>query len=167
MRATLKYIKKEMIVGAGIYLCGILLGVFLFRNKGLEMVPQSLGVAEVFFNNIKIASLILVLGWITMGIGSSILMFVNGATLGGSVMGVMNQYSFRPILTAVLPHVVFEIIGLVCFTAISYETMKLLLNTITKREMKMLYIKKDLIILGVGILFLMIAALIEGTISRV
>jgi len=167
MRATIMYIKKEMIVGAGIYFCGIILGVLLFRNKCLEMVPQSLGVAEIFFNNIKIASIILVLGWITVGIGSSVLMFINGATLGGTVMGVINQYSFRPILTAVLPHVVFEIIGLVCFTAVSYETMKLLLNAITKRKIKMLYIKKDLITLGMGILFLMIAALIEGTISRV
>lgn len=167
MWTTIKYIKKEMLVGVTIYFVGIILGVFMFRNRGIEMDPQTLSVGEVLINNFKIALILLVLGWITMGIGSSILMLINGATLGGSVMGVINQYSVEPILTAVLPHVIFEITGLVCFTAISYETMKLLLNAVTKRETKMIYIRKDLSILGMGTAFLLVAAIIEGTISRV
>ncbi len=167
MWTTLKYIKKEMLMAGGIYLVGILFGVFLFRNTGVEMEPQSLGVVAVLGNNLKVAAFLLLLGWFTVGIGSGILMFVNGATLGGSVMGVVNQYSIEPVLTAVLPHVIFEIIGLVCFTAISFETLKLLLNTITKREMKMIYIRKDLSILSMGAVFLLVAAIIEGTISRV
>lgn len=167
MWTNLKYIKKEMLAAGGIYILGILLGVLLFRNTGVEMEPQSLGIGEVLLNNIKIAFILLALGLVTVGIGSSILMFFNGATLGGSVMGVVNQYSMEPIITAVLPHVLFEIIGLVCFTAISFETLKLLLNVITKREMKMVYIRKDLSILGMGFVFLLVAAVIEGTISRV
>ncbi len=167
MKGSYKYIKKNVFIAFVIYSLGIALGVLIYKNKTLDMVPQRLGIAAIFLNNIKTAFLILIVGLITVGIGSALLMLINGAVLGGAVMGVVNAYSFKPIISGILPHFMFETIGLAIFTAISFESLKLLLNVITKREMQKVYLKKDLFLIFCGTVFLLLAAIIEGTVSRV
>lgn len=131
---SVKYISKSFLMAGLIYFIGIIFGLVLYKNKELIIQPQNLGFLEIFINNYKIALIMLIGGFISLGIVSSFLLFFNGAVLGGIVMGIYNAYSIKPLITGVLPHFFFEITGLLIATAISYESIRILRFIIGKRK---------------------------------
>lgn len=166
LKKVFTYIKKEMLVAICIYMIGIILGIVMFYDKKIAMNPQELGFAEILTNNLKVALIVLVSGLLTCGIGSSIIMIFNGATLSGSIMVAINMDATKSIFTAVLPHLFFEIMAYLLILSISFETSKLLLNSIKKDKIRMIYLKKDTIIFGLAICLLIVAAIIEGNVSK-
>lgn len=160
-------IKKQIFISFSFYFIGILVGMFLSRNQKYTTNPQNLKFAYIFLNNYKLSILIIIIGLITVGIASSIILFANGVILGDILIGVFNKYSILPILTGVAPHFVFEVLALCIATSISYESIKLIRFLIDKNYTNKVYISKILSNFFAMTVLFFIAALIETNIAHV
>ncbi|SDY00077.1 stage II sporulation protein M [Lachnobacterium bovis] len=164
---TIIYFKNEIIISFIVYLIGFIGGVLIFLNKKLAVRPKNMKTIELLLNNTKTAILILFIGIVTAGIGSCIIMIINGAILGGVVEGAINAGSYDAIRTGIFLHAGFEIVALIFFMSISLETVKLVLNAVMDRPPKIIHLKFDIILFFDALFLLIIAALIEGNISYV
>ncbi|NJE26699.1 stage II sporulation protein M [Thermococcus sp. MV5] len=122
----------------------------------------------IFINNVKVIILLSFGGVLTLG-GLTILNIVfNGIILGVMAHAYLYLGSFRTFLLLILPHGIFEIPGLIIAgTAgfkIPYELLRFALGkkeeTISKEDAKEFFK-----LVGISILLIFIAALIESTIT--
>ena len=164
---TFRYMKISIVFSFCVYLVGVFIGGCVFWNKKIKIHPMKINSLVILNNNIKTAVLILFIGLITAGIGSTLLMLINGGILGGTILGAINLNNFNAIKTGIVPHAGFEIMALCLFMAVSLESNKLLRNIFLDKKEEVVHIKYDIIAIADGIILLIIAALIEGNISYV
>ncbi|GEP64806.1 hypothetical protein CBE01nite_25740 [Clostridium beijerinckii] len=160
-------IKKQILISFSFYFIGIIVGMFLSRNQEYTTNPQNLKFAYIFFNNYRLSILIIIIGLITVGIGSSIMLFTNGVILGDILIGVFNKYSVWPILTGVAPHFIFEISALCIATSISYESIRFIRLLLDKNYTNKVHIGRILSNFVTMTVLFFVAALIETNIAHI
>lgn len=144
-----------------------MLGIIFFRNKTYTIHKQSLKFFQIFFNNYKLAILIIITGLITVGILSTLIIFVNGILLGDILIGVYNKYSLSPILTGVAPHFIFELSALCIAAAISYESIKIIRVLFNEKYTNKIHIKSLFINFILMTILFIVASIIEVNISYI
>jgi uncharacterized membrane protein SpoIIM required for sporulation len=120
----------------------------------------------LFFTNLKVGLLILLVGFITGGIASVILFTWNLFSLGMLISGINSSFS-NPLIVIenqILPHAVTEILAFFIWTYLSFEGIPFMRKIVINSEFAIELIPSPkLLIVPTGLLAL--SALIESFIS--
>ena len=168
MRENKKYFKLCVVFSIVVFFIGIFFGC-LGPNNISSLAPEDSTFSAIFTNNIKVSLAILILGTITGGIFSQLVIFINGFIIGQLIMFMYNENLLFYLFTGLLPHVFFELFGLSLFIGISHIPLLILVRWLRKNEFHLN--KNDvlfyLVIFFIGIVLIGSAALIESNISSV
>ncbi|CAL8901615.1 stage II sporulation protein M [Bacillus pumilus] len=118
---------------------------------------------EIFFNNLFVSILILVSGIVSLGLLSSIIIFLNGFFLGAFFISYTYIYGIDIALFYIIFHSPMEIIGLFLFYFVSFDISKQIMFYIISKD-KISFKPKGKIYfsqLTTGFLLLFIASIIE------
>ena len=148
------------------FLCGLHFGC----NSPRVAAHNRLSMWTVLSNNLRVGGLIILLGLISLGVGSLILIAYNQVIFGAAVSGVYMQSGWEPIVTGVLPHALPELAATAICGVLGFESWRAL--RIIKRRIvsgdKIPFGAKGIIVLGCCALGLyLLGAIIESTISYV
>ncbi|AST00378.1 hypothetical protein B9L19_14795 [Geobacillus thermocatenulatus] len=152
----------------GVYVVCFALGAGIFSQR-LAIHPTSMEFGTTFGHNLLVGAILMVGGWLTLGMANTLYLAYNAAMFGVIVKGVMKGYGMQPLITGVVPHAVPEIIGHVLFCTLGYETWRFL-QIIKKRargEEETLYIRDILLLLVLAVVLLVISAWLESKVSHV
>ncbi|MDR0739012.1 MAG: stage II sporulation protein M [Oscillospiraceae bacterium] len=175
-RLIRKYFKLEQtqknisLIILCVYFLGIFYGLIQGRNSKIlqNKVSKSLSPSKIFDNNLSVFLNILILGGFTGGIYSLVVIFINGMIVGQAFAFLHIKNRLYQIFTAFLPHTFFEISGFSAFCFCSFLPICLLLQFLKNNEkISFKIIFKSLSLLFFGVTMLLLAALIEGGVSRI
>lgn len=149
---------------------GFLCGLHFGSNSPRVAAHNRLSMWTVLSNNLRVGGLIILLGLISLGVGSLILIAYNQVIFGAAVSGVYMQSGWEPIVTGVLPHALPELAATAICGVLGFESWRAL--RIIKRRIvsgdKIPFGAKGIIVLGCCALGLyLLGAIIESTISYV
>lgn len=161
---SFKYFKIQILIATLVYSSELLSGMIFFRNNFYDINPQKLTFLKIFTTNFGVAMIIIIFGLLSCGIMSITILFANGLLLGDILIGVYNKYGTMPLITGILPHFFFEIIGLILATCISFETYKLLYN-LKHENIKIIRFSHNLRMLILMIVLIFLAAIIESNLK--
>ncbi|WP_196333138.1 stage II sporulation protein M [Paraclostridium sordellii] len=156
-----------------IFVIGIVLGhIYGNRINNLNL-GQSENFFNIFKNNLTVGLMLMFLGAITGGVYSIVVLGINGYIVGQVINYLIEKRITILIVSGLLPHSIFEVLGLICFSIISclpiINIFKWLTNDCFKLDVYLLKtIAKttiNLFLIGTGLL--VIAAFMEANISNV
>mgnify|MGYP003893861803 FL=1 len=157
-----------MLLSLGVYIVCFAFGAVIFSQK-LTIHPTSMAFWTTLGHNLMVGAILMVGGWLTLGMANTLYLGYNAAMLGAIVRGVATGYGMQPLMTGVFPHAIPEIIGHILFCTLGYETWRFL-QIVKKRargEEEMLYIRDILFLLVLAVALLIISAWLESTVSHV
>ncbi len=168
MKDHKKYFKIFIFLSIFIFFIGIFCGCLTSPNIS-NLYSNKSNFISIFFNNIKVSLTILILGSLTGGLLSQIILFANGFILGKLIILLYNKNLLISLFAGLLPHLFVELFGLVLFAAIAHMPIIFLICWLKKSQFSLsrneiLFYLKSFII---AILLISISAFIEGTISIV
>ncbi|ATL41283.1 MULTISPECIES: stage II sporulation protein M [Bacillus amyloliquefaciens group] len=112
---------------------------------------------QIFFNNIKVASLLVFLGPLTLSLGTIAVLIINGFILGNAIGNIKDNLN---LLLLVIPHGIIEVPVLLLAASVGMKlTLDLLLLKIN--------LKFTFKYIGIIFLGLMIAAMLETFITPI
>jgi len=151
-----------------IYLIGVLWVFFIGEPiKSLEL-GQDKKVTEIFLHNLNVSLLILLIGSITGGCYSVIIIFLNGYILGKLLQYLTIHKMLYTVPPGLLPHAIIEIFTLCIFSAISMLPILMLYYFLTSpKQILRNIIYFCLKALICAIFMLLIAALLECHASKI
>lgn len=130
--------------------------------------PTHLEFLPLFKHNLFILIIIIVLGFVTLGLGGVIVGSVTVYKLGAILYSVIMKYGWSPIVTGVFPHALFELTAILLAMLIGFEPCRqLLIYQMNCRQSHKAEMKKVCTLLIISIVLLFIAALIESEVSHV
>ena len=172
---NLKRIKRYYVYHKYYLLFSILLSIVSFTialiinlNNTTIIHPTELSYFNILSHNLIYGGVVILSGFLSFGIGSSILTLINFYSLGKIVVTVSNAYGFKIILTSILPHAIFELSAIILCCVIGYETLRIAKNIKSSAKGNSttpIYIGDTILQILLIILLFSFAALIESTIS--
>jgi stage II sporulation protein M len=101
---------KKLIYPICAYILGYLFGlaIVIVKNQKYEINPKNLQVSTLIYHNSSVIFMLLV-GVITGGIITLLILFINGATLGITIHACLKTTSLSKLLLLIVPHGIFEI----------------------------------------------------------
>ncbi|PEU79609.1 hypothetical protein CN386_12000 [Bacillus cereus] len=147
------------------YVCGMTLALLLFLILNIDFgeitfnntIGNSL---DIFIHNMKV-QFFLFLGTPFLGIPTTILLFINGFSIGMTIAQAYTSGNLTELLFHIMPHGIFEIPGFLIMTILSYQT----LSIFTKGELSkhfIAFVKQKTFLLLLSFALTFIAAIIEG-----
>lgn len=142
-RATLAY-TRHLVAAVGIFTIGILAGVGLVVGGvdllaviGIEDVtelfPEELTTVGIFVNNLQ-ASLLMVLGGLTLGLLTAFALFANGVVVGYVATPAVAETGLFGTLLLLVPHGIFELPAVFIAAAIGFWIAVVLTDRIRGRR---------------------------------
>lgn len=168
MKNHKKYFKIFIFLSIIIFFLGMLYGCLTPPNIS-NLYSNESKFTSIFFNNMKVSLTILILGSITGGVISQIILFANGFIIGKLVVLLYNKNLMFSLFTGLLPHLFIELFGLILFASIAHMPIIFLIYWLKKsnfsfsRNNFLFYLKVSII----AIILIGISAFIESTISIV
>lgn len=159
-----KIIKISILISTIMFIFSVVLGYII--NLSFEKTNMYPNFTEIFINNSYI-SLISIVGIISLGLISVILLFINGFYLGSALHYSIDNSGILYTVKILLPHSIIEIPSILLSTSIGFI---LILYIIKKSHFKnnfrfTYYIKYILVCAPIILIINLIAALIEVFIS--
>lgn len=168
--------RRHVGAAAGVFAAGLVLGVLLYAAGvdllaalGIEsledIVPEDFQftAVDVFLNNARVYGIVL-LGAITLGLGSAGVLAFNGVLVGWVVGDAAAGIGIGPVLALLLPHGIFELPALWIAGGVAFRLVHLLANYLRGARDRLLS-RAELGRLGLllltGIALLAVAAVIE------
>lgn len=153
-------------IGAGIAL--VVGGVDLPGLLGLdgieELFPEELSATGILINNLQ-ASLLMVLGGLTVGVLTAYALFANGVLIGYVVTPVVVDTGVGQALVLLLPHGIFELPAVFIAAAIGFRIAGLLVARLRGRRDRLRPSvdeqRQGAVLVGLSVLLLVVAAVIE------
>ena len=103
---------------------GFLCGLHFGGNSPRVAANNRLSMWTVLSNNLRVGCLIILLGLISLGVGSLILIAYNQVIFGAAVGGVYMQSGCDPIVTGVLPHALPELAATAICGVLGFESWR-------------------------------------------
>ena len=103
---------------------GFLCGLHFGSNSPRVAAHNRLSAWTVLSNNLRVGGLIILLGLISLGVGSLILIAYNQVIFGAAVSGVYMQSGWDPIVTGVLPHALPELAATAICGVLGFESWR-------------------------------------------
>lgn len=169
---VLKKYKYGIVFFLIVFLVGVSIGyISEYRVENLNL-GQSEKFYNIFKNNFKVGITLMTVGAITGGVYSIVVMGLNGYIVGVVMKYLMDKGIVFLIINGLLPHIGFEVIGLICFALIScvpsIQLIKWLTTDSVSLDTNILNIIKTVVKLFLsGTILLLVAAIIEDYISIV
>lgn len=149
-----------------VFMLGTIFGVFSVNVKSASIDPTDLSTMKIFRNNMLVIISLLVIGTLTGGVYTLIVLFANGVIVGETLYSVFMTHGITPIVAGFLPHVGPELISI--FLGGSISLIPFYLAVINKKELQPVKIYREIFLfVCIAVLFCWIGAYIEGTISSV
>lgn len=153
----------------GVYITCFGIGIGIAYHTKTTIHPQRLAFVPTFIHNLEVGTALLIGGILTFGIFNTLFLGYNALMLGMTVTSVWDKYGASPLVHGVLPHGLFEITGTLIFNMLGYESYRFLqalkINAAGDRKM-VVHIREVLLLFVIGVLFLLVAAGIEATVSQ-
>ncbi|WP_139194388.1 stage II sporulation protein M [Bacillus sp. MUM 13] len=147
-------LKRLYIISLLIFLLALLFAFFYTKpvpTKGIAHQKVIIDFSFIFLNNLKVSLLLILLGPLTLGLGTLIVLVINGLILGSALGSIKDNLSLVSLLA---PHGIIEIPILLLAASIGF---KMVINVFSmKIDFKFVF-KYLLIVIG----GLLIAASIE------
>ncbi|MEY8353199.1 stage II sporulation protein M [Lachnospiraceae bacterium 54-53] len=151
-----------------IYFLGVLKGVLSGEPLNDLELGQNKYVSDIYLNNLKVSLSILLMGTITGGVYSIIVMFLNGFILGKLLQYLAINNMLYIVPAGLLPHAIIEIFSLCMFSAISMFPILMLYHFLkSSAKIPCNIIIFSLKILVFSIIALFAASLLECYVSNV
>lgn len=164
------WLKMIFLTSGVAFLSGMMTGsLFEKRLDHLELNHSETTFFSLLGHNLSVCFFILVIGGITGSIYSHIILFINGNVIGKLCAYLYSLGEMKQIVSGLLPHCIFEILGLVVFAVISvlpFVVCYKILKTGNFRPYGQCF-RLFLQGMSVGVTLIVIAALIEANISMV
>ncbi|KYD28658.1 stage II sporulation protein M [Geobacillus icigianus] len=156
------------LLSLGVYVVCFALGAGIFSQK-LVIHPTSMAFWATFGHNLMVGVILMVGGWLTLGMANTLYLGYHAAMLGVIVKGVAKGYGWHPLMTGVFPHAIPEIMGHLLFCTLGYETWRFL-HIVKQRargeKTEPLYIRDILFLFLVAVVLLILSAGLEATVSH-
>lgn len=152
------------------FVVGIFTGIYYFEGKVNTFNPENVSYIEVFVNNLNVGSLLLIGGLITGGTLSLFLIMANGCIVGNIIFIAISNGNIKSLLTGLLPHFFFELIGLFSFAVVGTFTGYIFFKFLTKKIHTVNFsqlMTDGLWLIAISIVSLFLGAVIEDFISHV
>ncbi|PRO40491.1 stage II sporulation protein M [Bacillus sp. LLTC93] len=165
-RSFLKYYLKNFSVFLILFLGGFSLSIFastFIDSVDFKNNIQIDSYQEIFINNLFVSLLILISGIVSLGLLSSIIIFLNGFFLGAFFISYTYIYGIDIALYYVIFHSPVEIVGLFLFYFVSFDISRQIVRYIISKD-KISFKTKGKIYfkqLITGVFLLFIASIIE------
>ncbi|MDR1447507.1 MAG: stage II sporulation protein M [Candidatus Ancillula sp.] len=139
-------------------------GVYMSHGEASNANFIKINFFDLLLHNMQHLFIMLCVGLITFGIGSTFLLAVNALNTGSAVILVFNADGILPILTNFLPHCIFEIVSTILFASLGLLSLNILLSISHKGLFNKIYsiLKGNAVILFFACFLLLIAALVES-----
>lgn len=144
--------------------------VGMIRGLGIPqtIMPVHLGFLELLKHNSYLLLISIVIGLVSLGVGSLILPCYTMFNLGLIIPGIVAGYGWHPLVMGVLPHAFFEIASFIIGVLISFEVYRMLLMYQLRLPCNIRKtILQDAYLFTVSLLLMMIAAFVESGVSYV
>lgn len=167
MKWTIPWARLSLIA-AGCFICGAGFG-FLHNDTDLLMNfnPIQVSTDTVIKNNFTVILFILVSGILTLGAMSSLVMFLNGAIIGETVIKIWMAKGAAPLLTGLLPHFLLEMAALIVSAALTYIPAAYLCS----KKIRVARVTSLTAEIGLALILIIVscalAGLIEGQVSKI
>jgi len=163
---TIKEMKKELILASTIYLLGFIIGVLIKINEtSIKYTETTATATDIFINNIQ-AWIWLLTGILTLGLITLLSLLMNGVVLGTTIKSATYVLSPLDVILRGATHGVVEILAIICIGAVGFQSLRITVDSIRGKEIKVKDELRKMIILSlVSIILLFIAAVIEGYIT--
>ena len=117
--------KRLFIFPITIFIISIILGI-VWQTKSYipTLKPINYSFFQIFQNNLKQNSIIFLAGFVTFGVGSSLILMFNGFVIGSTIYITYYKHGIIPILTGILPHASFELLATFIIMVLSYGSLR-------------------------------------------
>ncbi|KSU69036.1 stage II sporulation protein M [Bacillus altitudinis] len=136
-RSFLKYYLKNFSIFLILFLGGFSLSVFaskFINSIDFKNNVQIDSYQEIFINNLSVSLIILISGIVSLGLLSSIIIFLNGFFLGAFFISYTYIYGIEIALYYIIFHSPLEIVGLFLFYFVSFDISKHILQYILAKD---------------------------------
>lgn len=133
LRSYLKNFSIFLIFFFGGFILSIFTSKFI-RSIDFKNNIQINGYQEIFINNLFVSLLILISGIVSLGLLSSIIIFLNGFFLGAFFISYTYIYGIDIALYYIIFHSPVEIVGLFLFYFVSYDISKHIIKYILSKD---------------------------------
>ncbi len=124
-------------------------------------------VIQILLNNFEVELSLLVLGAVTLGIYSFLVTILNGFILGFSISNIPSGKAIEVLIKHLLPHFVFETTSFFLASTIGLAgIVTLLVYILTDQSVSRNCMLKIRNIIVLSVILLIVAAVIEGSISK-
>lgn len=159
------YVKKTILIVIVLLLACTWGVIFQSHRVPAEPDPLTSSWISYFINNMKQCAYIIIVGFLTYGFGSLIILALNGVLIGIVLeMIVQNKISYA-IFTGFLPHGIFEIPAILIACLYPFFIWRFLGFLFKKKKMDTFIVKEVLITPVIISFLLVIAGIIESTVS--
>lgn len=153
-----------ILVGVGLVLAGIDLLSLLGVDDLADLFPDELTALGIFLNNLQ-ASLLMVLGGITLGLLTAFALFTNGVLIGFVATPAVAETGLFGTLLLLVPHGIFELPAVFIAAAIGFRVAVLLGNRLRGHRDQLRPTPTEQhqlgVLAGVAIALLVVAAVVE------
>jgi len=151
------------------FAAGLIVGIAYGWNSPVQgLSPSKADSLDIIFNNLAVGGILIVSGWITAGVISSLFLAFNGFTVGVVVGHVAVGYGLTPIYRGLLPHFFVELLALLLCAVLGLFSAQILWRLAKRQSFAVSeYIRDGLLLAASALLLFTFAGLIEGHISEV
>ena len=140
--------------------------VYQSYQPSIDIHPSNYSWVNYFIHNIKQSTISFLLGIVTYGILSIILLVLTGISIGIGIVLTMQNDLNSTILTAFLPHALFEIPAIILTCLSPFIFWRFLIVSIKHRKIQYQIIKMEALpVLSSIIILLFIASIMESIFS--
>ncbi|WP_044795568.1 stage II sporulation protein M [Bacillus cereus] len=138
-------------------------GIYQSHQDPLPPNPPDYNWMHYFSHNIQQSLFSITVGFITYGIGSFILLFMNGMVIGIVLAMTIQHDMVDTIFTAFLPHAIFELPAMMLAALVPFIIWNFIKESIRNRKIQYTLIKAEVIPSVVSIVILLfIASIMES-----
>ncbi|NMD71251.1 stage II sporulation protein M [Bacillus sp. DNRA2] len=157
-----KYSRKLILILLVFFFSCLWGGVFQSHKVPLPPNPPDNNWFYYFSHNMKQCLILVLVGFLTYGIGSLIILITNGVMIGIVIEMIIQNNMTQAIFTAFLPHGIFEIPAVLIACLYPFMLWSFLITAIKKRNVSPKIVKLEIIMPPLLIVILLfIAGILE------
>lgn len=166
-RTIFNLYRGKLIFISLVFLASVIFG-FIVQSYDKPLPFEASGIVwwKYLFQNLKQSVIVILIGTATYGIGNIILLALNGMVVGVGLELTIQNGRADTIITAFLPHAMFEIPAILLACICPYIIWGIIKESIRQRRIQTHLIKSQLMpVLLAIIVFLVVAAVLEDVFS--
>lgn len=157
---------KQLLMSISLLMIGVLSGIInaSIHPTKFEKIIFNKTIYSIFCNNIKTCSLIIILGILSLGIISSLIIIYNSYIIGYILTNVYKNFGIKPIFNGLFPHFLWEISAILIASTLSFGTIKYLVDYLRKTKKLNNFFSRSNLLTYVTMYLVMFILIVVGSI---